>query len=119
GGLTAAASFLAFTGCAPRGVASTTPAPDATALLDEIFWNLIEHEPGTATGLGVDVGEHAQLRYRLGDASFAGLEKLKGTLQADLARVRAMEGAALDPATRTSLEVIESAYSTALEGMAL
>jgi uncharacterized protein (DUF885 family) len=118
GGL-GAVSAIALSGCAPRGVASAGPAPDAAALLDQVFWNLIEHEPGTATGLGVDTGDHSQLRYRLGDASAEGLEKLKATLTADLARVRAMEAAPLDASTRTSLEVIESAYSTALEGMQL
>jgi len=118
GGL-GAVSALALTGCAPRGVASTGNPPDAATLLDEVFWNLIEHEPGTATGLGLDTGDHAQLRYRLGDASFEGLERYKATLEKDLARVRAFDTSALDPATRTSLEVIDSAYSTGLAGMKL
>ena len=40
-------------------------------------------------------------------------------MRADLARVRATTRPALDPATRTSFEVVESAYSTALDGFAL
>ena len=118
GGL-GAVSFLALTGCPARRIESTGPVPDAAALLDEVFWNLIEHEPGSATGLGVDTSEHAQLRYRLGDASFDGLDRLKATLEYDLHRVRALYSGLYDPATRTSIEVVESAYSTALEGMKL
>jgi uncharacterized protein (DUF885 family) len=40
-------------------------------------------------------------------------------LRSDLARVRKFDAAALDPATRTSFEVVESAYATALDGFAL
>src|SRR3546814_15714305 len=49
----------------------------------------------------------------------AGVAALAATLKADLARVRAVDTAGLDHATRTSLAVIDSAYSTALDGFAL
>ncbi len=119
-GLGAGLSTAALAGCAPRGAAfASTPAVDAAALLDEVAWNLIELEPGSATSLGIDNGEHAYLRSRLGDSSPEGIARLSATLAADLARVRAVDREGLDPSTRTSFEVIESAYSTALEGLAL
>src|SRR5690606_23635780 len=48
-----------------------------------------------------------------------GLDALARTLRADLGRVRAADTSELDPATRTSFEVVESAYATALDGFAL
>ena len=41
------------------------------------------------------------------------------TLRSDLAKVRALDTSGLDPATRTSYEVVASAFSTALDGFAL
>jgi uncharacterized protein (DUF885 family) len=110
-------SALALAGCKTSAV--TQPAHSPEALLDDIAWNLIEHNPGTATGQGIDVGDKYHLRSRLSDSSAAGQRALADTVRADLARVRAVDTSALDPATRTSFEVVESAYSTALEGFAL
>jgi len=126
-GLGAGISALALSACAQRAgpaVASasapaTAPPVDAAALLDEVAWNLLELQPATATSLGIDTGAHAALRSRLADASPAGVGQLEVALKADLLKIRAVDVAALDPATRTSFEVIESAYSTALEGLAL
>jgi uncharacterized protein (DUF885 family) len=109
-------SLAALAGC------KTIPASsgqEPQALLDDIAWNLLRHYPETATSLGVDTGEHAALRGRLTDRSVGGQEALAATLRKDLARVGIVDAAALDPATRTSLEVVESAYTTALDGFAL
>ncbi len=99
-------------------------APDDRALtpdqlLDTIAYNLLAHEPDRATALGVDVGDHAALRGRLKDLSINGQQAYAATLRTDLARVRAYPKQALDAATRTSFEVVESAYANALEGFAL
>jgi uncharacterized protein (DUF885 family) len=115
-GLGVGAATLALPACAAVS-ASSTPA-DPQALLDDIAWNLLEHEPERATSLGVDMGVHAALRGRLEDGSSAGQEAYAATLRADLARVRATDTADLDPAIRTSFEVVESAYATALDGFA-
>ena len=96
-----------------RSLASANP------LLDDIAWNLLGQSPETATSLGVDTGAHAALRGKLTDRSEAGQRRLGDVLRRDLARARAADTATLDPATRTSFEVVESAYSTALEGFAL
>lgn len=115
-GLGASTSLLALSGCATIAPAG---AADPHALLDEIAYNLLQHEPERATTLGVDVGAHAALRGKLEDTSAAGQHAYAATLRADLARARAVDASTLDPATRTSFEVVESAYATALDGFAL
>lgn len=91
----------------------------AEALLDDVAWNLLRHEPTRATTLGVDTGVHAALRRQFADSTAAGRDAQAATLSADLARLRAFPTEGLEPATRTSFEVVESAYSTAVEGFAL
>jgi len=116
-GLAASSALSALPGCA-ASVASV-PAPGrGEALLDRIAWNLLQHEPERATGLGVDTGEHAGLRARLKDQSPAGQAAYAATLRSDLAAARAFPKDALDASTRTSFEVVESAYRTALDGFA-
>ncbi|RPF72345.1 DUF885 domain-containing protein [Aurantiacibacter spongiae] len=106
-------------GCATT--AGSRPAASfatGEALLDDIAWNLLNKEPTRATSLGVDTGEHAYLRSELGVAGPDGRAALAATLERDLARARAYPKETLDASTRTSFEVVESAYSTALEGFA-
>ncbi len=91
----------------------------AEALLDDIAWNMLRHEPTRASSLGVDTGVHAALRGQLADASPQGQDAYAATLRADLERARAFPKDGLDSATRTSFAVVESAYETALEGFAL
>lgn len=102
--------------CATKAVAEGEPA---TALLDGLAWDLIQHMPGTATSLGVDTGTHAALRGELADPSPAGQAALAATLREGLARVNTVDIEKLDAKSRTSLEVVQSAYSTALDGLAL
>ena len=119
-GLGAGASLLALGGC-ERVLSQSASAQsgEGAALLEDVAWNLLRHEPERATSLGVDTGAHAALRAQLEDQSPAGQIAYAETLRADLARVRAFDTASLDADTRTSFEVVESAYSTALEGFAL
>ncbi len=115
-GLGAGAALLALP---TRAVAQAVgPTPDPAALLDEVAWNLLAHEPERATTLGVDTDAHAALRGRIENQSAAGQQAYAATLRADLERVRAVDTAPLDAATRTSFEVVESAYATALDGFA-
>ncbi|HSG33544.1 MAG TPA: DUF885 domain-containing protein [Sphingomonadaceae bacterium] len=116
GGLGAGVAFIALPGCRAAPAISTE---DGKALLDKVAWNLLELEPGSATGLGVDTGEHAVLRSQLGDTSAEGIARYEAMIAANLERVREVDTAEFDPATRTSFEVVESAYSTALEGFKL
>ncbi|HET6942789.1 MAG TPA: DUF885 domain-containing protein [Sphingomicrobium sp.] len=97
------------------------PASDveAGALLDSIGDNLLRQGPEGATSLGLDVGARARMRFQLGDRSQTGQRKLVATLKADLARAEAVDTSRLTFPVRTSVEVVKSAYSTALEGFAL
>ena len=59
------------------------------------------------------------MRFQMGDRSQAGQRKLVATIKADLARAEAVDTSKLSFPVRTSVEVVKSAYSTALEGFAL
>ncbi len=99
--------------------AQTAGEAQAKALLDSFAENLLRLNPEGATSLGVDTGNRAKLRYELGDRSAAGRQRVAATLKADLARAEALDTSALSFPTRTSVEVVKSAYTTALEGFAL
>jgi uncharacterized protein (DUF885 family) len=101
--------------------ALAAPAADvaAGALLDSIGENLLRHGPEGATSLGLDVGARARMRYQMSDRSQAGQRKLAATIGADLERAKAVDTSKLSFPVRTSVEVVKSAYSTALEGFAL
>ncbi len=118
GAMGASTALTVLPGCV-TAPASATGQASAEALLDDIAWNLLRHEPTRATSLGVDTGAHAALRSQLGGAGPEARAAKTATLRADLERARAFPKDGLDPATRTSFEVVESAYATALDGMAL
>ena len=92
---------------------------EAARLLDSIAENLVALQPESATSLGVDKGPRAILRSRLADRSQVGQNKVEAKLRADLARAEAINISGLSHSTRTSVEVVRSAYRTALEGFAL
>src|SRR4051794_4790104 len=107
---------------------ASSPAPaspaapgdaSALALLDQVGENLLRLFPEAATSLGIDTGPRAGLRSRLFDRSAEGKERLARQVRADLDRVNAVETANLSHPVRTSVEVVRSAYTTALEGLAL
>jgi uncharacterized protein (DUF885 family) len=89
-----------------------------TALLDSIGENLLALSPESATSLGIDTGARAYLRSKLSDRSQAGQDKIAATLRADLARAEAVDTNGLAHSTRTSVEVVKSAYRVALDGFA-
>jgi uncharacterized protein (DUF885 family) len=108
---------------APAAAVAATSAriteADAKALLDSVGANLLSLVPETGTTLGLDKGAHAELRAQLADRSPSGQRRLAEQLRTDLERVKAIEVGGLTHATRTSVEVVRSAYATALEGLAL
>ena len=125
GSIGAAGAATLLGGCATTSFASTgigaRPATEseAAALLDSIAENLLALAPESATSLGIDKGARAALRSRLADRSAMGQARLAATLRTDLARAEAIDTADLNFATRTSVDVVRSAYRTALEGFAL
>jgi len=97
----------------------TTIDADARALLDELGENLVRLLPESGTSLGIDTGARASLRARLTDRSAAGQQRIASQLKGDLERANAVDTSTLSHATRTSVEVVRSAYATALQGFAL
>ena len=117
----AAAAVPLVSGCGHEPAAAPVSSNDADAvkLLDSVADNLLRLLPESATSLGVDTGPRAALRSQLADRSAEGQQRLSKQVRADLDRVNAFNTAGLSHATRTSLEVVRSAYATALEGFAL
>ena len=126
-------SILGLTACAghrlrvaPVGSNAQSLSPsaidqkdEADAFLMRTAYNLLAHEPERATALGVDTDAHSGLRHRLEDQSPGGQDAYAATLREDLSTLKSLARDRLDADTRTSLEVVESAYSTALDGFAL
>jgi uncharacterized protein (DUF885 family) len=114
-----------LTGLAASAATMTGPAraagvsSSAAALLDRLAWRLLELQPAEATRLGVDTGVHAALRGRLDDRSPAGVERRRRFLREAVTSLAREPRDGLDPATLTSIAVTESAFRTALDGMAL
>ncbi len=122
GALGTTTALTVLPGCASVAASSAAPFTGQAAaedLLDDIAWNMLRHEPTRATSLGVDTGVHAALRGQLSNASQAGQDAYAATLRADMQRARDFPKDGLDASTRTSFEVVESAYATAVAGFDL
>ena len=117
GALGAAAALPVLVRAAPAQAVPATEA-QAKALLS-IGENLLRTSPGGATSLGIDIGVRAPYRYRLEDRSAAGQARTAAIISADLARANSIDTSKLPFSTRTSIEVVKSAYRTALEGFDL
>jgi len=118
----ASAAGLPVIGSCVRGDVSTPPMSndsDALKLLDEIAENLLRLQPEGATSLGIDTGARGALRSQLADRSEDGKERLAKQVRADLDRVKALNTNGFAHAVRTSVDVVRSAYATAVEGFAL
>lgn len=120
--IASAAALPLIAGCSANSGPAAPPPPDdaaALALLEDVAGNLLNLFPDTATSLGLDTGARAGLRARLVDRSADGQRKIADQVRADLARVNALNTSQLSHKVRTSVEVVKSAYATALEGFAL
>jgi len=121
--LLSAAALPLIPGCMQNTDHAASPAStgDAEALktLGDVGENLLKLFPEGATQLGLDTGARAALRSELQDRSANGRQHIADTVRADLARVNNIDTSKLSHATRTSVDVVKSAYATALEGFAL
>jgi uncharacterized protein (DUF885 family) len=122
--LASAATLPLLHGCGDQSAPSTTvtranTAADAATLLDEIGENYLRFAPESSTSLGIDTGARAALRSQLADRSAEGQKKIADRVRQDLERVKAFDTSGLDHATRTSVEVVRSAYQIASDGFAL
>ena len=117
GTLAAGTALATLPAC--RTMAAPPSSAEGLAILDRMAWRLLERSPEGATSLGVDTGEHAALRSRLAETTAEALAQDAAILREDLARVRATDTSAMDAPTRTSFAVVESAYATGLDGLAM
>jgi uncharacterized protein (DUF885 family) len=119
--LLSTATLPLMSACAQDNAAkpSATGDSDATAVLNDVGENLLRLFPESATQLGLDTGPRAALRSQLMDRTEAGRQHIADVVRTDLARVNAIDTKKLSHATRTSVEVVKSAYATALAGLAL
>ena len=91
----------------------------AMALLDRSADHFLALAPENATSLGVDKGARAGLRSKLGDRSQTGQDRFHAMIASDLRAIEPLDLSGLTHSTRTSLEVVKSAYRTGLKGYAL
>ena len=92
---------------------------EATAVLDDIGESLLRLFPERATGLGLDTGARGALRSKLTETSLAGRAGIADAVRDGLNRVNGIDVDTLPPTVRTSVEVVRSAFRTALDGFAL
>jgi uncharacterized protein (DUF885 family) len=92
---------------------------DPDAALDRIAYRMLAHEPGRATGLGVDTGEYAAWRSTFGTPGMGGREDYASELKSLVAEARAYPKQGLTSDQQIGFEVVEAAFAKALEGMAL
>jgi uncharacterized protein (DUF885 family) len=103
----------------PPTAMKTNANTTALALLDRIGDNYLRFAPESATSLGIDNGARAVLRSQLAERSADGQQKVANQVRQDLEIVNVFDTSGLDYATRTSVQVVRSAYATAAEGFAL
>ncbi|MBI1403558.1 MAG: DUF885 family protein [Porphyrobacter sp.] len=123
-GLGGASAIALLPGCAagqaapvPGAMPITGAEPDAA--LDAIAYRMLAHEPGRATGLGVDTGDYAEWRSTFGTPGEAGREAYAATLKDLVAAARAYPKEGLTSDQEIGFEVVDTAFTRALEGMAL
>ena len=116
--LPACAATTTATGPAP-GLGAPIAALGPDAALDQIAYRMLAHEPGRATGLGVDTGEFAAWRSTFGTPGEEGRSEYASTLKELVAEARAYPKQGLTSDQQIGFEVVETAFSKALEGMAM
>jgi uncharacterized protein (DUF885 family) len=122
-----AASTLALLPAAARASDAPAPPPAAGpiaglepgAALERIAYRMLAHEPGRATGLGVDTGDYAAWRSTFGTPGEAGRAAYAADLAAMLGEVRAYPREGLTSDQQVGFEVVETAFARAVEGFAL
>ena len=122
-GLGGVSALALLPACAANTAAPGRAAPLASlapdAALDQIAYRMLAHEPGRATGLGVDTGDYAAWRSTFGTPGDAGRSDYAATLKTLVAEARAYPKDGLTSDQQIGFEVVETAFTRALEGMAL
>ena len=100
-------------------LSSPEGAANADAKLDDIAYRMLAHEPGRATGLGVDRGDYAAWRGTFGTPGEEGRQAYKQTLGELVDEAKAYPKEELTADQQIGFEVVETSFSSAFEGMAL
>lgn len=95
-----------------------SPGEAAVAELDRIAEALLALYPESASSLGLDRDARTGLKARLGDRSLAGIEEQRTALRAGLASLDRLDPSGWTEATRINLDVVRTAFQSALVGMA-
>src|SRR5690349_21107911 len=126
-------NFIAGTGLIGAGIVGTGAAaawPELAraaghsadepveALLAGIADELLAEYPENATGLGIDRDQRAGLKSRLTDRSPDGQRAIAKRAAQRLERLKAINVATLDEATRIDVDVMRTAHEFALTGFA-
>ncbi|HTE42801.1 MAG TPA: DUF885 family protein [Steroidobacteraceae bacterium] len=115
--------FLAYSG-ATLAVANlpacttTDTNVDAEKLLADCAEELLVDYPETATGLGIDNEKRAALKSKLADRSAAGQKAIAQRVVKRLERLKAIDTASFNDATRIDVDVMRTAHETSAEGFA-
>ncbi len=88
----------------------------ADALIGRAAEALLRAYPETATSLGVDKDKRAGLKHQLTDRSAKGQAAIAAELRRTLAEIGRIDAGGLSPVMRVNLDVVQTAYKTALEG---
>ncbi|MEI9849998.1 MAG: DUF885 family protein [Sphingomonas sp.] len=115
--LGAGATFaLAHLPLAARAAARGDEA-GAAALIARVAEQLLRDSPESATSLGIDKGDRAALKHRLGDRTPRGQAALAGHLRKALDQIARLDMEALGPAMRVNVDVVKTAFESGLEGL--
>ena len=114
--LAAGSSLLTLAALPAR--AADTPDAAAQATLAAMAEAMLADAPETASGLGIDTGDRAMLKSRLGNKSPAGQAQIAAHVKARLKKLRAIDLKRLSAPARTDVEVVLTAHETADRGFA-
>lgn len=126
-GLAGTSTLALLPACAANPAPATASAATSTSLkglapdaaLERVAYAMLAHEPGRATGLGVDTGEYAAWRSTFGTGGAEGRAAYAATLKELVAEVKAYPRDDLTSDQQIGFEVVETAFASAVEGMAL
>jgi len=117
--LAAGAAFPLLNGCATAQRPLPSGGNDAAErLLTALTEEHLRLSPGSATSLGIDVGERVGLKALLSDNSPAGVARAAAWLRSAISRLDRLQAAELSPEMRSNVDISRTAYDTAREGFA-
>ena len=115
--IAASGAALALANSMARAASADREA-SVQALLAELAEELLVDYPESATSLGIDRGERAELKAKLTDRSAGGQARIAQRVAKRLERLSAIDTSGLSEATRIDVDVMRTAHEFAREGFA-